>query len=121
MSFVTTIILIFSKSENEEARIKEVNQFAYRGESIGLRSIEDAVGRDRNVLWYGGNRHVISSIYIGSYNHFDVNGFLMHLGYVNWEEPGIVQVLVKSEDEWNFNIYGNAGKDLLVKAAGEKG
>jgi hypothetical protein len=44
MSFVTTIILMFSKSENEEERIKEVNQFAYRGESIGLCSIEDAVG-----------------------------------------------------------------------------
>jgi|GEM_PF-2774724 len=115
MSFVTTVILSFSKSENEKDRIREVNLISYKGQPINLCSVDDAPG-DRNLMWYGGNRRVISNVYIGSYNHLDVKSFLRYLGTVNWDDPDMVQVFIQSEDEWNFNVYGNTGKESLVKA-----
>jgi hypothetical protein len=115
MSFVTTIVLMFPGIEDEEERMKELNAFSYRDLPLDLRSV-DGVTKAPYSAWYGGTKSVNGRIYIGSYNHFDVPGFLNHLMNVKWEEPGYVQVLIRSENEWNYNVYGNAGKTLLYKA-----
>ena len=120
MSFVTTVLLVFPKAEDEEMRMGEVNQFHYLDTPLSLRSIEEASG-NRDITWYGGNKPVVTNVYIGSYNHFDIRGFLDHLRSVRWENPERVQVFVQSEDEWMFNVYGGEGLELLMKAKGEKG
>ncbi|WKZ58226.1 MAG: hypothetical protein QY309_10130 [Cyclobacteriaceae bacterium] len=115
MSFVTTVILVFSGSEDEEERIREVNSFSYRNLSLDIRSVE-SVNVEPFTAWYGGTKSIIGPIYIGSYNHFDVASFLAHLGTVKWDDPKYVQVLIRNENEWNYSLYGDAGRELIYKA-----
>lgn len=115
MSFVTTVILIFPGLENETERINEVNSFRYNGHSLDIRSIESP-NAEPLVSWYGGTKGAIGRIYIGSYNYFEVEAFLKHIANVRWEEPAYVQILIRNENEWNYSLYGNAGKQLIYKA-----
>ena len=113
MSFVTTVILIFSGVEDEEERIKEVNSFPWGSYQLDLRSI------DNPRVCYGGNKKINGYIYIGSYNYFEVERFLNHVSEVKWEKSEYVQILISNENEWNYSLYGNAGKELLHKAVRE--
>lgn len=115
MSFVTTVILVFPGMEDKDERIKEVNSFNYRNLPLDIRSVE-SVNLEPFTAWYGGTKRINGHIYIGSYNHFDVVSFLAHLGTVNWENPKCVQVLIRNENEWNYSLYGNAGRELIYKA-----
>ncbi|MFM7853726.1 MAG: hypothetical protein ACKO96_17840 [Flammeovirgaceae bacterium] len=116
MSFVTTILLVFPGLENEMERINEVNSFTYRNLPLDIRSV-DWPNKEPYTAWYGGTKFVNGCLYLGSYNHFKIDDFLRHLSSsVNWEYPEYVQLFVRNENEWNYNIYSNAGKDLVYRA-----
>jgi hypothetical protein len=118
MSFVTTVVLIFSGMENEEERIKEVNSFSYRKLPLDIRSVE-APNKVPYTAWYGGTKGINGCIYIGSYNHFEVEDFLKHVAKANWEDPEYVQIFIRNENEWNYSLYGDAGRKLIYKAIQE--
>ncbi len=115
MSFVTTVILIFPGIEDEKERMKEINSFSYRKLPLDLRSVESP-NKEPFSAWYGGTKTVNGHVYIGSYNYFEVEKFLEHVSNVHWENPEYVQILIRNENEWNYNLYGNAGKKLIHKA-----
>jgi hypothetical protein len=115
MSFVTTVILIFPGFEHEEERMKEVNSFSCKGSRLDLRSIEGP-NKTQFKAWYGGTKGIIGRIYIGSFNHFEVENFLEHVSKVGWEKPETIQVLIRNENEWTYSLYGMAGKQLIYKA-----
>lgn len=118
MSFVTTVILIFSGIENEEERIREVNSFSYRNLPLDIRSVETP-NKEPYTAWYGGTKGINGRIYIGSYNHFEVDNFLKHISKINWEYPEYVQLLIQNEDEYNYSLYLDAGKNLQYKSIHE--
>jgi len=115
MSFVTTVILIFPGIEKEDERIREVNSFSFRNLQLDLRSVESP-NKEPFVAWYGGTKSVNGHIYIGSYNYFEVEKFLKHISGVGWENPEYVQIFIRNENEWNYSLYGDAGKKLIYKA-----
>jgi hypothetical protein len=115
MSFVTSVILIFSGVEDEEERIREVNSFSYRNIPLDIRSIESP-NKEEFTAWYGGTKSINGHVYVGSYNYFEINKFLHHISQVNWEKSEYVQILIRSENEWNYNLFGNAGKEQIYKA-----
>lgn len=112
MSFVTSIILIFSSLEDEKLRISEVNSFLVRGNSINLKSIEHF--NNESFQWYGGSKSLLSNIYVGSYNYLDLEKFLIHISKVKWEEPQYVQLLIRTENEYTYRIYVDVGKTLAL-------
>ena len=115
MSFVTSVILIFPRTENEEERIAEVNSFVYRKLPLDIRSIESP-NKEPFTAWYGGTKSMNGHVYIGSYNYFEIDNFLKHISQVKWEDTKYVQVLIRNENEWTYSLYGNAGKELIHKA-----
>ena len=111
MSEVTNLIFTFSNSENEELRIKDVNLYNYHGANLGLVSADylrgkNMLGGDNRKTWYGGNKFLEAPVYIGAYNHFDLNDFIDYLKLIEWAEPENVQLIVKEEEDEFFRIIG---------------
>lgn len=43
-------------------------------------------------------------LYVGAYNHFDLDGFISHLKMVKWDEPENVKVMVQGQHSEKFKI-----------------
>lgn len=104
MSSVINLLLSFSTSEDEDARIVEVNNFRYRGIETNLISVDFDKNNDTRTAWYGGTKFLEACLYIGAFNHFDLDGFVQHLKQMPWEEPENVQVIVKDQWDEKFRI-----------------
>ncbi|MBO2007911.1 hypothetical protein [Hymenobacter negativus] len=118
MSVVTTVLLIFPGSEHEPARIREVNAFESPGQTVNLVSVEAPnAALSEFHCWYGGTKSALGHLYLGSFNHFDLDGFRRHLSQqVQWEDPEHVQVLIRRENEWAYSLYTHAGAQLVYQA-----
>lgn len=102
MSQVTNLILSFSVGEKEEVMIKEVNSFLSFGKEINLVSM-DFQG-DAKFRWYGGSKFLEANLYVGAFNNFDLEGFFNHLKKIKWDEPELVQLILKEEFDDRFKI-----------------
>lgn len=99
MSVVTNIILNIGISENEEERMKEVNNYFDNG--VSFVSVDDEkLPRG----WYGGSKMLECNIYIGAFNHLYFDDFMKHLQSVKWEYPKQLQIIVKGDDDNIFHI-----------------
>ena len=78
MSVVTNIIIAFSASENEDSKLQKG--------------------------WYGGTKNLEVNIFIGAYNHLNLNDLIQHMSTIDWEEPEDVQVIVKEQNDDRFRI-----------------
>ena len=102
MSQVTNLFLSFSVGENEEVMIKEVNSFLSFGKKINLVSID--FQKNAKYRWYGGTKFLEANLYVGAFNNFDLEGFINHLKKIKWDEPEIVQIILKEEFDERFKI-----------------
>ena len=111
MSEVTNLIFTFSNSEDEERRIREVNLFNLNGNNLDLVSADFLRGtnvfrKNNRKSWYGGSKFLETPLYIGAYNHFDLQGFIDYLKLIEWEEIDKVQIIVKEQNDDQFKIIG---------------
>ena len=108
MSVVTNLILSFSISEDEQSRVEEINTFFNNGRGFKLVSadFERKLADDyyEAKTWYGGSKHLETPLFVGAYNHLDIDGLIDHLKSVNWEEPENVQLILKPQDADKFEI-----------------
>ncbi len=108
MSVVTNLILSFSTSENEIIRIEEINTFSNNGRGFKLVSADyerQFADEPYGVqTWYGGSKYLETPLFIGAYNHLDINGLINHLKTIHWEEPENVQLILKTQDSDSFEI-----------------
>lgn len=102
MSQVTNLILSFSVGEQEELMIKEVNSFLSFGKEINLVSMD--FQKNAGYRWYGGTKFLEANLYVGAFNYFDLEGFISHLKKIKWEEPKMVQLILKEEFDERFRI-----------------
>lgn len=107
MSEVTNLIFTFSFAEDQVNRIKEVNFFHNNGRGFELVSADfyfkpNFLSKKRK--WYGGTKNLECSLFIGAYNHLDVEGFIEHLRDIEWEYPEEVQIILKKHDANLFEI-----------------
>ena len=116
MSFVTDVILVFPSTENEIKRVKEVNSFSdIKSGNLNLKSIDEPNNNNKEWAWYGGSKFFSNYIYVGAFNHLNLESFLNHVSMnVNWEEPEYVQLFIGLENEYTFRVYNNAGSSLVV-------
>jgi protein associated with RNAse G/E len=99
MSVVTNLILHIGILEDEEDRIKDVNEFWEDG--IGLVSFDSS---DLPRGWYGGTKMLEANLYVGAFNYLDLDEFITHLEKIRWEYPEEVQVIVKEQEDDLFRI-----------------
>jgi hypothetical protein len=104
MSRVTNLILSFSTGENEEKCMSVVNSYQYRNITLNLVSIDYNKNVEKGYCWYGGTKFMEANLYVGAFNHFDLDDFVAFLKTVKWEEPEDVQLIVKEEWETKFRI-----------------
>ncbi len=108
MSVITNLILSFSISEDEQSRVGEINTFFNNGRGFKLVSadFERELADDyyEAKTWYGGSKYLETPLFVGAYNHLDIDGLIDHLKSVNWEEPENVQLILKTQDADKFEI-----------------
>jgi hypothetical protein len=103
MSVVTNLILTFSSLENEDIVVEKVNSFHYRDRQLDLVSADYNKSFDSGA-WYGGDKFLEARVYIGAFNHFDIDRFIIHLKQIKWASPENVQIMVKGQDDEKFKI-----------------
>ncbi|MEQ8531912.1 MAG: hypothetical protein RIB86_08670 [Imperialibacter sp.] len=108
MSKVTNLIISFSIGEDEAARVEEINMFHNNGRgfkivSADFESVSDVDGKERK-RWYGGSKCLETPLYIGAYNHLDIQGLEEHLNSIEWGEPENVQIFLKEQDSDKFKL-----------------
>ena len=106
MSFVTNLILSFSIREDEKSRVDELNLFQNNGRGFELVSVdfEREINPESDRTWYGGSKFLETPLFIGAYNHLDIDGLIEHLKIVNWEYPEDVQLFLKEQEFDTFKI-----------------
>lgn len=109
MSEVTNLILSFSISEDEISKVQEINSFWNNGRGFKLISADFQRGRtffgkEYQKRWYGGEKKLETPLFIGAYNHLDLNGLIEFLKGLEWDRPENVQLIVKEQDSEKFRI-----------------
>jgi len=109
MSEVTNLIISFSVGEDEKLRIKEVNLFSNNGRGFTINSADFEEGsnwlrKENRKRWYGGSKMLETPLYIGAFNHLDLEGLINHMKQIKWEEPENVQLILKEQDSDKFRI-----------------
>ena len=104
MSNVTNMILSFSVCENEEERVKEINSFSNKGKGFNITSVDFEKELTPKTRWYAGSKMIETNLFLGAYNHLDVDGLINHLKSIKWEDPEIVQLILKEEHDEKFKI-----------------
>ena len=107
MGSVTNVILSFSIQEDEDDRIKEVNEFFNNGKESKLVSADfqrNLTYQGDRKIWYGGSKFLTTPLFVGAYNYLDTAGLIKHLKSVNWKSPEDVQLFLKRDESNKFEI-----------------
>lgn len=101
MSVVTNILLTFSSFEEEIDCVNSINNFEwFIQRSQKLISIDDS---HLNKGWYGGSKYFEAILYVGAFNHFDIEGFVNYLNQsVQFKYPQHVLLLVQGPMDDHF-------------------
>ena len=110
MSEVTNLIISFSIGEDETSRINEVNLFFNNGRGFKINSADfeegtNWLGKENRKRWYGGTKMLETPLYVGAFNHLDLEGLIEHMKELEWEEPENVQLIVKLQEADKFEIF----------------
>lgn len=102
MSEVTNLIISFSIEEDEKSRINEVNTFFNNGRGFKIISADfergtNWLGKENRKRWYGGSKMLETPLYIGAFNHLDLEGLILHMKMIDWKEPENVQLILKEQ------------------------
>ncbi|RZK38413.1 MAG: hypothetical protein EOO57_04180 [Hymenobacter sp.] len=102
MSSVTSLMLSFSSTEKEQDIVTALNQYPNKNKGFSLVSINDEkLPRG----WYGGTKMMETCLYLGAYNHFDVDDFINYLSEIEWAAPEEVQLFTKGQWADKFTVY----------------
>ena len=100
MSWVTNVILTCALGD--ETQIAEVNTF-FTEPAEHLFAIP----------CYSGTKALEAPIFVGAYNYLDIKSFILYLRTrVSWEEPALVQVFIKDQEDERFRIIEPFGGRL---------
>jgi hypothetical protein len=100
MSIVTNIILTCSSGENTSEISSQLAGFTYN-----LNIPFNIVCVDDKKLpkgWYGGTKYIEGEIFIGAYNHLNLDEFVAFMKTVQWESPQNVRLFVKEQNDLTF-------------------
>lgn len=108
MSEVTNLILSFSILENEVSRKEEIELFSNNGRGFRLSSADYGFGQRTDIKsrerWYAGSKLLETPLFVGAYNHLDIEGLIEHLKSLDWREPENVQLMIQGQHENKFKM-----------------
>lgn len=102
MSVVTNLMLCCcTNGYDNTTAIQDVNQYFVSRNIKGLVSV---ISQELPTHWYGGNKNLEARIYLGVFNHLNLEEFLNHVRNVVWDDPDCVQLIVKRQSDFRFEI-----------------
>ena len=108
MSNVTNLMIYFSIFEDEISKEIEINSFFNNGRQFKIISAnfeeENDLENGDKQRWYGGSKCLETPLFIGAFNHLDLDGLVTYLKQMEWEEPQDVQIILKGEEDSKFRI-----------------
>jgi len=102
MSIVTNLIICCSLLEDKDKITDEFEKYTHNGHPFGIVSVtNEKLPKD----WYGGEKNLECIVFIGAYNHLDLDCFLGFMKTeMSWEAPDLVQIIVKEENDIKFRL-----------------
>jgi len=101
MSDVTNLIFALSVTDDNLGKMHEVNTYFVDKGIKPLVSVNDE--RLPRAL-YGRSKYLESGLYLGAFNHLDLDDFIKHVRTISWRLPECVQIIVKEQDDVKFTI-----------------
>lgn len=102
MSVVTNLILHMGILEDENDMAQKVNQYFKNKEWLGAPPVP--IDSENRNGWYGGTKFLECNLFIGAYNHLDLDDFIKHLRALKWTSPEDLQIIVKEQNDDKFRI-----------------
>lgn len=106
MSHVTDIILIDS-GLNYSKYFKEIERWLEEHHHwCSLRQLNEKAG---------GNKVMQCDVFMGAFNHMDIEAFIEYFNSVEWNDREGIQLLIKDEHDDEFTMWGFKGNKLASK------
>jgi hypothetical protein len=100
MSSVANVILSIEGLDFDTAqKCQEINAYFDKAGIRGFVSLEDP---QLPKGWYGGTKYLEADLYLGAFNHLDLNSLVSFIKGISWPGPTTVQLLVKGQEQTLF-------------------
>ncbi len=102
MSVVTNIILVTTiedgaKRDDEYPNVDALNSFFKKDYgNISLLKVDE---------YAGGSKAMECDVFMAVINHLDLQEFMEHFNKIKGDEPNSVQLFIKQEDDYAFELY----------------
>ena len=101
MSDVTNIIFALSIVDVDRGKMDEVNTYFV---DKGIKPLVSVKDERLPRAWYGGSKSLEAELYLGAFNHLDLDEFIKHVRTISWRFPESVQIIVKEQEDMKFTI-----------------
>ena len=101
VSDVTNLIFALHIVDVDRGKMHEVNTYFVDKGTKPLVSVDD---ERLPRAWYGGSKFLECGLYLGAFNHLDLDEFIKHVRTISWRLPECVQIIVKEQDDMKFTI-----------------
>jgi hypothetical protein len=101
VSYVTNLIFSLSIVDVDRGKMDEVNTYFVDKGIKPLVSVDD---ERLPRAWYGGSKYLETGLYLGAFNHLNLDDFIKHVRTISWEFPESVQIIVKEQEDLKFTI-----------------
>jgi len=101
VSDVTNLIFALSGTDDDLGKMHEVNTYFVDKGTKPLVSVDD---ERLPRAWYGGSKYLETGLYLGAFNHLDLDEFIKHVRTISWRFPEKVQIIVKDQEDMKFTI-----------------
>ena len=101
MSDVTNLLIAFSSGEDEEKIQQQLRQHTNNGRPFNVVSVDAPT---LPAGWYAGSKFLETGLFIGAYNHLNLDELLTFLKTMAWHEPEDVQLIVKQQWDSKFRL-----------------
>src|SRR5258708_27419615 len=101
MSVVTNVLFAFSGVAEDRRKMDEVNTYFVDKGTKPLVSVDD---ERLPRAWYGGSKYLETGLYLGAFNHLNLDDFIKHVRTISWRLPECVQIIVREKEDMKFTI-----------------
>ena len=101
MSDVTNLLIAFSSGEDKEKIQQQLRQHINNGRPFNVVSVDAPT---LPLGWYAGSKFLEAGLFIGAYNHLDLDELLTFMKSMTWHEPEDVQLIVKKQLDFKFSL-----------------
>lgn len=102
MSHVTNVILCIGGLDDDWYVQNEVNPWLAKQGVVRLFKPVSGWGDDDPTAYTAGSKVMEADVFLGAFNHFDLDEFIAMLRAIPWKEPKLTQCFIQDQHEECF-------------------